>query len=122
MVADQAGTDVAGHAFLSNYLGLRVNLLMDPPHRVWNCEKLGLVQGDGWDVVSLLTLPFNINYGPWTTVVWLAQLAGAHHEYVSQFSGSTCPLFQAHLADIARERHLETGYMAQISQRRCGTL
>ena len=86
IVADQAGTGVAAAAFLQHHLGLSVALLMDPPHRFWNSEKLGLVQGDGWETIALTSLVFNINYGPWQTGGWLAQLSGAHSEYFSRFA------------------------------------
>eukprot|EP00974_Lingulodinium_polyedra_P050486 4855569-Lingulodinium_polyedra.AAC.1 len=65
LVADQAGSGIAAANFLTYHLGLSSILMMDPPHRFWNSEKLGLIQGDGWEVVSLLTVVFNINHGPW---------------------------------------------------------
>eukprot|EP00974_Lingulodinium_polyedra_P121922 11180844-Lingulodinium_polyedra.AAC.1 len=50
IVADQCGAGLAAATFLANHLGLSTILLMDPPHRFWNSEKLGLIQGDGWEV------------------------------------------------------------------------
>eukprot|EP00974_Lingulodinium_polyedra_P095676 9274147-Lingulodinium_polyedra.AAC.1 len=80
-MADQAGQGLSAWAFLANHLGLSSFLLPDPPHRFWNSEKLGLLQGDGWEVISLLTLVFNIAHGPWKTQKWLSELSAAHQEY-----------------------------------------
>ena len=78
---------------------------MDPPHRFWNSEKLGLVAGDGWEVVAALTVVFNINHGPWRTGKWLSELSQAQSEY---FAGhdkwETCPLLKAFLSLIARNK------------------
>ena len=65
IVADQAGNGLSAFFFLTFFFGLSTMLMADPPHRFWNSEKLGLVQGGGWEVVALMTLVFNINLGPW---------------------------------------------------------
>ena len=63
-----------------------------------------MLQGDGWEVVALTTVVFNINHGPWKTAMWLAELSEAQVEYFRNKDSCSCPLFQAFLPDIARDR------------------
>eukprot|EP00974_Lingulodinium_polyedra_P035240 3384011-Lingulodinium_polyedra.AAC.1 len=60
IAADQQSTGTTGVAFThSKDLELATQLFMDPPHRFWNNEKLGLLQGNGWAVIVLTTIPYS---------------------------------------------------------------
>eukprot|EP00974_Lingulodinium_polyedra_P020325 1964945-Lingulodinium_polyedra.AAC.1 len=76
---------------------------MDPPHRFWNSEKLGLLQGDAFEAVLLSGILFNVGNGPYNTHAWQAQLSEALAEYVALNSPGTCPLLAAFLPLIARD-------------------
>ena len=103
LVAYQASTGLSGSSFCIFVLHLCMLLMADPPHRFWNSEKLGLLQGSGWEVVSLLTIVFNIGFGPWNTSSWQQSLQECIDEYVSMNSHLTCPLLAFLLPLIARD-------------------
>ena len=66
VVADQHSCGPSGISFLQAVGNqLMVDLTFDPPHRMWNFDKLGLLYGDGWEAVLLTTIPYTINDGPW---------------------------------------------------------
>eukprot|EP00974_Lingulodinium_polyedra_P109723 10613885-Lingulodinium_polyedra.AAC.1 len=104
IAADQQSTGTTGIAFLQSLEAqLVVDLVMDPPHRFWNSEKLGLLQGNGWEPVLLTTIPYSINEGPWHGGGWLAQLNNAKDEYLALVDPACCPLFQHLLPLIAAD-------------------
>ena len=61
MVADQGSTAVAAQFFLANHFGLCAELLSDPPHRFWDIEKLGMLQGEAWEAIVLAQVICNTN-------------------------------------------------------------
>ena len=104
IAADQMSVGPTGVTYLqSKDLDTFVDLLMDPPHRFWNSEKLGLLQGDAWEPVLLTTIPYNINEGPWHSAAFWAQLCAAKDAYLSSTNLAEDPLFLNFLPLIARD-------------------
>eukprot|EP00974_Lingulodinium_polyedra_P023490 2269042-Lingulodinium_polyedra.AAC.1 len=76
---------------------------MDPPHRFWNSEKLGLLQSGSWESVLLTTIPYTINDGPWHSSGWLQQLNNAKAAYLAANTPGESPLLRHLLPRIAKD-------------------
>lgn len=104
IAADQQSCGPSGITFAqSGKNALLIDLVMDPPHRFWNCEKLGLVASGAWEVVLLTTVLYSISDGPFSSGGWFSQLNGARQDYVSLDRRETCPLFKKLLPQVARD-------------------
>eukprot|EP00971_Amphidinium_carterae_P205685 4081762-Amphidinium_carterae.1 len=107
IVADQCGVGLSAATFMDQVMHLRAELVFDLPHRTWNSEKNALTAGGAWETVLLTTSLFNVSYGPWLSGGWGSTLQGARREMASICSPS-CPLFQALLPSMARDRNEES--------------
>ena len=108
-VADQHSCGLTGCSFLVHAgWELLTELAFDPPHRFWNSEKLGLLEGDGWDAVLMTTIPYTINDGPWQGAGFFRQLKDAKDEYMALVGRTACPLLCHYLPSIAKDLHRES--------------
>ena len=104
VAADQMSTGPSGTSFLQQPTwSISMDLLMDPPHRFWNTDKLGLLQAGAWEAVLLTTIPYSINEGPWHSSGFLRQLVGSLEQYLVASDPHTDRLLQSLLPKIARD-------------------
>ena len=105
LAADQQSCGPAGTAFMNSMnVALGVDLLFDPPHRMWNSEKLGLLYGGGWESILMTSIVYAVNDGPWQGGAFLSQLVDAKNDYMAMTNKDECQLFLRLLPRIARER------------------
>ena len=102
---DQCSVGWAAGYFLRYEMKLNVEFVMDPSHRFWRDIKLALGDARLWHVILMLGIPWNVNYGPWMQSSFFLKVQDAAKDYVGSVSeGAHCPLFQAALPAIARDR------------------
>ena len=100
----QMSTGPTGIAFCQKArMELAVELFMDPLHRFWNSEKLGLLQGGGYETVLPTCIPYNVNVGPWRTGGWVAQLDAQRRAHLATHVLGSCALMSSLLPLIARD-------------------
>ena len=121
LAADQQSCGPSGASFLqAGQLSLLMDLVMDPPHRFWNSEKVGLMGCGAWETILLTQVPYSVSDGPWQSGGLFAELNSAREEYLRLNHWSTCPLYQSLLPHFAREAGRPRSWAAKPSQRRCG--
>jgi hypothetical protein len=82
---------------------LNIILHFDVSHRTWNDLKAALVLSGLWDVVLLMCLVFQMNYGPFEGAAFWRQAQDSCETWRS-YHGVDCPLFRALLSRIAKDR------------------
>ena len=104
MAADQMSCGPSGITFLQQEgWALFCDLLPDPPHRFWNTEKLGLLQGNAYDAVLLTSIPYCVNDAPWGGCKFLADINEARMQYLALNPDGSCVLFKKLLPLIAQD-------------------
>jgi hypothetical protein len=78
---DQCSVTVAASSFLKHGLGLLVENIWDPSHRLHNDVRLAFSRAEVYEVVILLGVPLSVNYGPFLNSAWWRQAQSAAHEY-----------------------------------------
>ena len=73
---------------------LRMLPQRDPYHREWNDIKNAVGDNDQWHVILLMTVVFNLPFGPWDGAAWFNKLKDMSDES-SQSSSPSDPLFTA---------------------------
>jgi len=73
---------------------LRMLAARDPYHREWNDIKLGTSRAKMWHVVLLMTVVFNLPFGPWDGATWFSKIKTMAEEMVKSLTASN-PLFIA---------------------------
>ena len=86
---------------------LHCDVLMDPPHRFWNSEKLGLMSSGAWEAVLLTSIPYQVNDGPWLSSGFHDRLQQAKEEYLAMTTADECPLLAHLLPFIASDKGKE---------------
>jgi hypothetical protein len=100
---DQCSVGWSAVFFMTMKLKLRVMPIFDPSHRCWNDCKLALQQSNMWEIVLLVSIICNINYGPFQGASWWRQGQEACTAYMDSVGYAGCPLFRSQLKNIARD-------------------
>lgn len=101
---DQCSVGWSAVICLMYALRLRVVPIFDPSHRCWNDVELAIGSSNLWDVILLVTLLLNLNYGPWEGAGWWRELQEAGTAYMKAVGDWWCPAFRHFLKSIARDR------------------
>ena len=83
---------------------LNVIALRDFAHRVWNDCKIALGRAGYGEIILLIGILYNINFGPWDGSKWWPEVQIAEAEYVQRVGSPSFPLFVLLLPLIARDQ------------------
>ena len=80
--------------YLLHHRQLRMLAIRDPHHRSWNDIKLGVSFADMWHVILLMTVVYNLPFGPWEAATWFSKMKTMSEEMALSLTCSN-PLFLA---------------------------
>lgn len=107
LVGDSGSENFALVQFLQRPMNLSIDFFPDPSHAVYRNFIAGLKASGLWPHTLMCMLAFNARHGPWCSDQRLWQVHESMLEYFEVEAWAVCPLFEAYLPGLIKDRRLE---------------
>ena len=116
---DECGSNLSLYSWLAWHHQMRIVGVRDIYHREWNDTKLCLQASNLWGTVLLMTVVFNMVYGPWSGAGWFCKLQeGMQRPRIGEQRPSKqateCKAMQANIPRMTRIQCRQTQHSLNI--------
>ena len=92
--------------YLLGHEDLRMIPIRDPYHREWNDLRLAISAAGLWHVVLMMTIVYNMPFGPWDSGSWFEKITSMAEEMVLSL-GPSNPLWKTLYESVCKDLGLE---------------